>query len=235
MLFVPPAPSPGISTTESIAPHRNPFPFTEKSNILDRDHILVPIGWDSWGKIAVLRDGFDAKLWNDAWENDLQDESNPTDGKGAERGAEALYADLVPDRGIKVSDVWTDAKDRLIQTFSKPHPLPPLLEPTPEQSFLAKHYDENAKKGDRDPRAAFRNQNEMPGQIAAGIVGPMGSSSFSLPNVERALSEMEGGLSNSVGADRKPGRRVRIFHSDSVTLSNMFIFSRTCRHEHRAG
>ena len=102
MLFVPPAPSPGVSSTEPSAPHRNPFPFVERPNILDRDHILVPIGWDSWGKIAVLRDGFDAKLWNEAWDNDLQNESDH-EGKGAERGAQALYADLVPDRGIKVS------------------------------------------------------------------------------------------------------------------------------------
>ena len=57
----------------------------------------------------------------------------------------------------------------------------------PEQTFLGKHYDENAKKSDRDPRGAFRN----PADAAAGIVGPLGSSSFSLPNVERALSEME--------------------------------------------
>ena len=86
----------------------------------------------------------------------------------------------------------------------------------PEQTFLGKHYDENAKKGDRDPRAAFRNQNEMPGQIAAGIVGPMGSSSFSLPHVERALTEMGDGLSTSIGGDRKPGRRVRSTSCDSV-------------------
>ena len=79
----------------------------------------------------------------------------------------------------------------------------------PEQAFLAKNYDENAKKGDRDPRAAFRNQNEMPGQIAAGIVGPMGSSSFSLPNVERALTEMEGGFSTgATTGERRAGRRV---------------------------
>lgn len=45
----------------------------------------------------------------------------------------------------------------------------------------------------------------------AGVVGPMGSSSFSLPNVERALTEMEGvvngpaPLGMSAGADsRKP-------------------------------
>ncbi len=62
--------------------------------------------------------------------------------------------------------------------------------PTPEQIFLAKNYDENSKKPDRDPRGAFRNPTENP---SAGIVGPMGSSSFNLPNVERALTEMEGG------------------------------------------
>ena len=57
----------------------------------------------------------------------------------------------------------------------------------PEQTFLGRHYDENAKKSDRDPRGAFRN----PADASAGIVGPLGSSSFSLPNVEKALSEME--------------------------------------------
>ncbi|EJD01545.1 uncharacterized protein FOMMEDRAFT_126556 [Fomitiporia mediterranea MF3/22] len=190
MLFVPAAPSPGLAT-ESAAHYRNPFPFTEKPNILDRDRILVPIGWDSWGKIAVLRDGFDAKMWGEAWDNDLQSDVD-AEGKGAERGARSLYSDLVPDRGIK------------------PHPLPPFNEPMPEQAFLAKNYDENAKKGDRDPRAAFRNQNEMPGQIAAGIVGPMGSSSFNLPNVEKALTEMEGGFATAgagvgAGGDRKVG------------------------------
>jgi len=63
-----------------------------------------------------------------------------------------------------------------------------------EQAFLAKHYDENAKKPDRDPRGAFRNPTDT---AAAGIVGPLGSSSFNLPTVERALSEMEAGLGTS--------------------------------------
>ena len=73
----------------------------------------------------------------------------------------------------------------------QPPPLPPLNNPTPEQVFLAKNYDENAKNPNRDPRGAFRNPNET---AAAGIVGPMGSSSFNLPNVERALTEMEGSV-----------------------------------------
>ena len=55
---------------------------------------------------------------------------------------------------------------------------------------LPKIYDESSKKSDRDPRGAFRNPTDFTG-AADGIVGPLGSSSFNLPNVERALSEME--------------------------------------------
>ena len=81
----------------------------------------------------------------------------------------------------------------------QPSSLPSFISPVPEQTFLAKHYDENSKKPDRDPRGAFRNPTES---TSAGIVGPMGSSSFNLPNVERALTEMEtGGLSASVSGD----------------------------------
>lgn len=74
---------------------------------------------------------------------------------------------------------------------TQPPPLPAFNNPTPEQVFLAKNYDENSKKPDRDPRGAFKNPSENP---AAGVVGPMGSSSFNLPNVERALTEMEGAI-----------------------------------------
>lgn len=97
LLFAPPAPSPGLSS-EGSAPVRNPFPFQHKPNTLDRDRIVVPAGWDSWGKIAVLRDGFDAKAWGEAWEHDLQ----PDEGETGESSAKRLYAALVEDRGVKV-------------------------------------------------------------------------------------------------------------------------------------
>ena len=82
---------------EVTAPPRNPFPFQHKPNALDRDKIVIPAGWDSWGKIAVLRDGFDAKLWGEAWENDL-------DGSEEDVGPKAtkLYTSLVPDLSRKV-------------------------------------------------------------------------------------------------------------------------------------
>jgi dynein light intermediate chain 1, cytosolic len=86
--------------------------------------------------------------------------------------------------------------------------LPPFNNPVPEQAFLAKNYDENSKKSDRDPRGAFRNPADFAG-ASAGIVGPLGSSSFNLPNVERALSEMEGGIGAgyTTATEGTPGTR----------------------------
>jgi hypothetical protein len=87
------------SGAEPQAPIRNIFPFSHKPNTLDRDRIVVPAGWDSWGKIAIMRDGFDAKTWGEAWERDLDENQN--EGSGARK----LFAALVPDQGTKVSIV----------------------------------------------------------------------------------------------------------------------------------
>lgn len=89
---------PTSTSTEIIASIRNPFPFAHKPNALDRDHIVIPTGWDSWGKINILREGFDNKLWGEAWERDLEQ-----DDSDEEPGAKALYAALVADQGVKVN------------------------------------------------------------------------------------------------------------------------------------
>lgn len=100
LLFAPPAPSPAMTSgAEPQAPIRNIFPFHHKPNTLDRDRIVVPAGWDSWGKIAVMRDGFEAKLWGEAWERDLAADENQSEGSGAKK----LFAAVVPDQGTKVS------------------------------------------------------------------------------------------------------------------------------------
>ncbi|KAK3331253.1 putative motor protein, partial [Apodospora peruviana] len=42
-----------------------------KHNVIDRDKIVVPPNWDSWGKIRVLREGFDVELVSNGWTIDL--------------------------------------------------------------------------------------------------------------------------------------------------------------------
>jgi dynein light intermediate chain 1 len=202
---MPPAPSPSMGTySEAQAPVRNLFTFNHKPNTLDRDRIVVPAGWDSWGKITVMRDGFDAKMWGEAWEKDLEADS------GGEGGAKRLYTTLVPDQGQKVSHCRIRVRCFFCYNswaLFQPPPLPPFNNPTPEQAFLAKNYDENSKKSDRDPRGPFRNPADLAG-ASAGIVGPLGSSSFDLPNVVRALSEMETGIGGppAISAEGAPRR-----------------------------
>lgn len=55
----------------------------------------------------------------------------------------------------------------------------------------------------------FRSPVDTSAPPAAGLVGPLGSSSFSLPAVERALAEMEGGGGSgaTLGAGMGLGRR----------------------------
>jgi hypothetical protein len=42
-----------------------------KHNVIDRDKVVIPPNWDSWGKIRVLRDGFDVDQVSNGWSIDL--------------------------------------------------------------------------------------------------------------------------------------------------------------------
>lgn len=44
-----------------------------KHNVIDRDKALVPPNWDSWGKIRVLREGFDVEGISSGWSVDIQE------------------------------------------------------------------------------------------------------------------------------------------------------------------
>ncbi|MCJ1423266.1 hypothetical protein MMC29_001148 [Sticta canariensis] len=50
---------------------------TLKHNVIDRDKILIPPNWDSWGKIRVLREGFDVEGTSRGWSIDIQPHSLP--------------------------------------------------------------------------------------------------------------------------------------------------------------
>ena len=172
---MPPAPTP--SSSEAQAPVRNLFPFVHKPNTLERDRIVFPAGWDSWGRISVTRDGFDAKM---CWERDLESGEQET----SEAGVKEAYATLVHDQGSRVN-CFNLTFFTIQFTLSQPPPLPPFNNPVPEQAYLAKNLTNI-----RDPRGAFRNLlTFFFASMVAGIVGPLGSSSFNLHNVERALNE----------------------------------------------
>jgi hypothetical protein len=67
---------------------------------------------------------------------------------------------------------------RSFRSFPPPYstPLPLLNNPTPEQAFLSKNYDENARRADRDSRGIFCTPTDASAPPAAGLVGPLDSS-----------------------------------------------------------
>ena len=43
-----------------------------KHNVVDREKIVIPPNWDSWGKIRVLRNGFDVEAVSKGWSLEIQ-------------------------------------------------------------------------------------------------------------------------------------------------------------------
>lgn len=86
-----------------------------KHNVIDRDKVVVPPNWDSWGKIRVLRDGFDVEQVSDGWSTDIsQDEDDE-----ASDGAVALYEETIQDpRTTSAASIAADAVGTQIEVKS---------------------------------------------------------------------------------------------------------------------
>lgn len=175
------------------------FPFAYRASTTDRDTLLVPAGWDSWGKIRAIRDPFDCHAMGRGWTHDckidqlrrsrnlprttaiedeldkelLHDQAPAADTLSAIK----LYEDIVSDwhAGSNVKEANTRVK------------VPD------EQAFLAVHHAALAKEVDsRAAAAAAASGAGAMGKLGkstgGGVVGPMSSSSRGLPSVEKLMS-----------------------------------------------
>ncbi|TGJ83647.1 hypothetical protein E0Z10_g5097 [Xylaria hypoxylon] len=99
-----------------------------KHNVIDRDKIVVPPNWDSWGKIRVLRDGFDVESISEGWSIDINQPSfagkpQATNGVGEgeifetnstsepEGSAVATYEEQVQDTSLDALQLAQGNKD----------------------------------------------------------------------------------------------------------------------------
>ncbi|KAN0089424.1 putative motor protein [Hyaloscypha variabilis] len=81
-----------------------------KHNVIDRDKVVVPPNWDSWGKIRVLRDGFDVEAVNKGWSLDIE-ESHITSPVEAANGTSGYTEDAIP----KIPGGAVDAYEEIIR------------------------------------------------------------------------------------------------------------------------
>lgn len=71
-----------------------PYQFHLKAQVIERDTVLVPSGWDSWGKIKILKEGFDCENVSEGWDVDMDaviDRQKP-----GNTGARGTYEEAIP-------------------------------------------------------------------------------------------------------------------------------------------
>ncbi|GAA5807691.1 hypothetical protein MFLAVUS_001065 [Mucor flavus] len=131
------------------------YPFKLKAQVVERDAVLVPAGWDSWGKLRVLRDGFDCESVHQGWESDMDavtDRQQP-----GTHGARGNYEEVITN---------PNANDQPLNTISPP------VTCEDEQAFLERHFE------------TLQHVSEMPNRKGTGaqtttrpsVVGPLGVS-----------------------------------------------------------
>lgn len=82
------------STSATDAPTRS-YPFPHRANAIDRDSLLIPAGWDSYGKIKVLREGFQPQRAASGWRTDCGlSQAGEEQGHGLLKEYESLVRDI---------------------------------------------------------------------------------------------------------------------------------------------
>lgn len=126
-----------------------------KHNVIDRDKVVLPPNWDSWGKIRVLREGFDVEGVNQGWSIDIEEPLKPTadvatkgtngqTGEGEQpepAGAVTHYEETIRDPGL----------DLLSESSIKKKGQELDVQSTDAQSFLANQSEvlEKIRKGSK--------------------------------------------------------------------------------------
>lgn len=74
-----------------------------KHNVIDRDKILVPSNWDSWGKIRIIREGFDMEGVSTAWSIEIQD---PPESYNPESAGDIPQSEIEAEEGASAVTIF---------------------------------------------------------------------------------------------------------------------------------
>ena len=129
--------------------------------MVDRDKILIPPNWDSWGKIKVLREGFDVEGVCNSWSEEARIADTTGAHKADRSGVIAAFQDVIKNpEGSPANEDYLQQKRSRVE-----------LETPAMQDFLARQLDtmeqlkveedaqrsEDAKKAGTDGAAATQD------------------------------------------------------------------------------
>jgi dynein light intermediate chain 1, cytosolic len=135
-----------------------------KHNVIDRDHILVPSNWDSWGKIRIMREGFDVEGLSESWSVEIQgpmqtqqngDSEANTNGQ-EEATAVSIYEDTIRD----------PEKDSLLRRGPYANKTNGIeVESTNNQEFLSGQLEQLEKMRAEDEKDKSSRESKKPATL----------------------------------------------------------------------
>ncbi|KAI7862405.1 dynein light intermediate chain-domain-containing protein [Spinellus fusiger] len=128
------------------------MPSLLKAQVLERGSVFVPSGWDSWGKVKALRQGFDCDNVHKGWDVDME---VMVDGYQPEvHGVRSVYEEAIPDPS----------------TATMPYHIPITTVCEDEQVFLERHFETL----ERVSEAQGKRGTPPPEHMRPSAVGPLG-------------------------------------------------------------
>lgn len=130
----------------------------------------MPPNWDSWGKIRVLRDGFDVEAINKAWSVDIEEsiETNP-DPNGAPNHEEVAQSSNASGGAVEVYEerIRDPRRDALQATATESNGYKLEVSSQDTQGFLASQLEilekirQGAELSGMDSSRQARGRNEV--------------------------------------------------------------------------
>ena len=182
-----------------------------KHNVIDRDKILVPPNCDSWGKISVLREGFDVEGVSSGWSSDIQPllapntaseaettdpRSNPPNSPPNRRTALQIYEETIRDPhmgSLKPMKAGIEVQAPNMQAF-----LSSQLE---AMERLRREEDQAAAAEAQEKEKAGKSHDDAPSRYhdSGAISDQIGPVQFNMGGIQVDADEMLQRLKNGAG------------------------------------
>ncbi len=176
---------------------------SSKALVVERDQVFIPPGWDSWGKIRVLREGFDAEGVSLGWSAEL---SSATDTSVLE-GYETTVSEMNRD---SIASLHAQSEKQVIALSHQEYLAQLRLLQLASVDTTAPHSRQEATEGDTTTQT-----------LESSIVGPMqitgGTREIELSAKE--VSERQEKLKESNSLGRQSGTEVRELANTSSNIS----------------
>lgn len=189
-----------------------------KHNVIERDKIVVPPNWDSWGKIRVLREGFDVERVSNGWSVDLDQPyplirsingtaANGEDGQTNGEDGSALVEEALPDPEGSTVVLYEEAvqdptMDALQLAGRNTHSTHLEVETIDTQAFLAqqlKVLEALRQKEEESSRESARRKAHKKVDDDRHLVGGIGDDTERRPTVEGKVLEHIGPVQFNMG------------------------------------